>query len=113
MKTVPFPLRLKITKISIRVKFASQKQCRDKYRNSKAISAYNKLHILPSYEEFGSNEAVNAADTKAIKLYAHAIRGAGRNIGAKRLSEMAYRRECAGQNDDIEAALPLFDQLKA
>jgi two-component system sensor histidine kinase/response regulator len=57
-------------------------------------------------------EAVNAADTKAIKLYAHAIRGAGRNIGAKRLSETAFRLECAGQQDDIEAAIPLFNELK-
>jgi two-component system sensor histidine kinase/response regulator len=58
-------------------------------------------------------EVVNAADTKAIKLYAHAIRGAGRNIGAKRLSESAYRLECAGQKNDIEATIPLFNELKA
>jgi PAS domain S-box-containing protein len=57
-------------------------------------------------------EAVEAGDAKTLKLYAHAVKGAGRNIGAIRLSNIAHRLECAGREDDLEAATPLFDALK-
>ncbi len=57
-------------------------------------------------------EAVKAGDTKAIKFYAHAIKGAGRNIGARRLSDIADRLEYVGRENDMEAATPLFDRLK-
>ena len=57
-------------------------------------------------------EAVEAGDAKTLKLYAHAVKGAGRNIGAIRLSNIAHRLECAGRQDDLEAAAPLFDALK-
>jgi signal transduction histidine kinase/FixJ family two-component response regulator/HPt (histidine-containing phosphotransfer) domain-containing protein len=58
-------------------------------------------------------KAVKAGDAKAIKLYAHAVKGAGRNIGAKQLSDMAHRLECAGRQNDVDAAVSLFDELKA
>jgi len=58
-------------------------------------------------------EAVKAGDAKAINLYAHAVKGAGRNIGAKQLSDIAHCLECAGRENDVEAAVPLFDKLKA
>jgi CheY-like chemotaxis protein/HPt (histidine-containing phosphotransfer) domain-containing protein/anti-sigma regulatory factor (Ser/Thr protein kinase) len=58
-------------------------------------------------------EAVKAGDAKDIKLYAHAVKGAGRNIGAKQLSDVADRLECAGRENDMQAAVPLFDELKA
>ena len=57
-------------------------------------------------------KAVKAGDAKAIKLHAHAVKGAGRNIGAKRLSDIAHRLEYAGRENDVEAATPLFDELK-
>lgn len=57
-------------------------------------------------------EAVKAGDTKAIKFYAHAIKGAGRNIGARRLSDIACRLECVGRENNMEAATTLFDELK-
>jgi two-component system sensor histidine kinase/response regulator len=58
-------------------------------------------------------KAVKAGDAKAIKLYAHAVKGAGRNIGAKQLSDIAHCLECAGRENDMEAAVSLFDKLKA
>ncbi len=57
-------------------------------------------------------EAVKAGDTKAIKFYAHAIKGAGRNIGARRLSDIACRLECVGRENDVDSATILFDKLK-
>jgi HPt (histidine-containing phosphotransfer) domain-containing protein len=57
-------------------------------------------------------EAIKTGDAKAVKLYAHAVKGAGRNIGAKQLSDTAHRLECAGREGDIEAAVSLFDMLK-
>ena len=57
-------------------------------------------------------EAVEAGDAKTLKLYAHAIKGAGRNIGAVRLSNIAHRLECAGREEDLEAANPLLDALR-
>jgi two-component system sensor histidine kinase/response regulator len=58
-------------------------------------------------------EAVETGDAKMIKLYAHAIKGAARNIGAVRLSTIAYRLECAGGQENLEAANPLLDALRA
>jgi len=57
-------------------------------------------------------KAVKAGDAKAIKLHAHAVKGAGRNIGARRLSDIAYLLERAGKENDMEAATLIFDKLK-
>jgi PAS domain S-box-containing protein len=58
-------------------------------------------------------KAVKAGDAEAIRLYAHAVKGAGRNIGAKQLSDIAHCLECAGRENDVEAAVSLFDKVKA
>jgi HPt (histidine-containing phosphotransfer) domain-containing protein len=71
------------------------------------------VFLNDSEERFNKlTEAVKAGDTKAIKFYAHAIKGAGRNIGARRLSDIAGRLEYVGRKNDMEAATPLFDKLK-
>ena len=57
-------------------------------------------------------EAVKVCDAEKIKLYAHALKGAAANVGAKRLSEIAHRLECAGRENNVEAVTPLFDMLK-
>jgi len=57
--------------------------------------------------------SIKVGDTKAIKLYAHALKGAAANVGVKRLSDIAYRLECAGREENMAAATPLFDELKA
>ena len=57
-------------------------------------------------------EAMKLGDAKAVASYAHALKGAGANFGAERLSEIAHRLECAGTENDMEAAAPVFDELK-
>lgn len=59
------------------------------------------------------SEAVQSGDSEGIKFYAHVIKGAAKNVGAKQLSDIAYSLECAGRENDLEAAIPLFDRLKA
>ena len=74
--------------------------------------------ILPTYlkdnkEHFEKlSEAVKSRDSEAIASHAHAIKGAARNVGAKRLSDIAGRLERAGREDDIETATMVFDELK-
>ena len=58
-------------------------------------------------------EAMKASNAEGIKSYAHALKGATANIGAKQLSDIAYRLECAGRQENMTAASPLFDELKA
>ena len=71
------------------------------------------IFLKDNNERLGKlTEAVKAGDAGQIKLYAHAIRGASRNIAAQHLSEIAHRLECAGQKEDIESAISLFDELK-
>jgi len=57
-------------------------------------------------------EAVEAGDAKTLALYAHAVKGAAKNIGAARLSDIAHRLECSGREGDLEAVPSLFDALK-
>lgn len=58
------------------------------------------------------SEAVEHGDAAAINLYAHGIKGAGRNVGARRLSDIADQMECAGRENDVESARLLFDELR-
>jgi CheY-like chemotaxis protein/HPt (histidine-containing phosphotransfer) domain-containing protein len=57
-------------------------------------------------------EVVKAGDAESVKLYAHAIRGAGRNVGAQSLADCAYDLECAGQEGDMETVEALFDVVR-
>jgi CheY-like chemotaxis protein/HPt (histidine-containing phosphotransfer) domain-containing protein/anti-sigma regulatory factor (Ser/Thr protein kinase) len=74
--------------------------------------------ILPTYlkdnkEHFEKlSEAMKSGDSEAIASHAHAIKGLGRNFGAKRLSDITSRLERAGRQDDIETATKVFDELK-
>lgn len=74
--------------------------------------------IVPVYlndnkERFDElEEAVMLGDAATIKLYAHGIKGTGRNVGAKRLSDIADQMECAGMENDVESARLLFDELR-
>ncbi|UCE48971.1 MAG: response regulator [Phycisphaerales bacterium] len=58
-------------------------------------------------------KAMAADDSEAIKVNAHAIKGMGRNVGATRMHNIAERLECAGRENDMETAGPLFDKLKS
>ena len=74
--------------------------------------------IVPTYLDDNKKrfdklvEAINSGDAEAIRSNAHAIKGAGRNFGVKRLVDTAYRLECAGIENDVEAAVSSFDELK-
>ena len=57
-------------------------------------------------------EALQAQDAKLIKLYAHSLKGAASHIGATKLSQMAYKLECAGRDKDIEQSVELFAQIQ-
>ena len=56
--------------------------------------------------------AMKIKNFKSIKLYAHRLKGSSRHIAAKQLSETAHRLECAGNENDIEAAALLFEDVK-
>jgi len=58
-------------------------------------------------------EAIKACDTSGIESYAHALKGAAAIVGAKQFSDIAYRLECAGREENMAVATPLFDELKA
>ena len=58
-------------------------------------------------------KAMEIRDAEAIKRCAHAIRGAGRNVGAQQLAKVAFDLECAGREGDIDASVALFDTIKA
>ena len=48
-----------------------------------------------------------------LKLHAHAMKGAARNIGAKQMYDIADRLECVGRKSYVEAAASLLDELKS
>ncbi|MHC4174489.1 MAG: Hpt domain-containing protein [Planctomycetota bacterium] len=58
------------------------------------------------------SDAVKSGYSIEVKFYALAIKGAAGNFGVKRLSDIACQLECAGRENDIETATPLFDRLK-
>jgi PAS domain S-box-containing protein len=71
------------------------------------------MFLKDNKERFSKlSEAVEARDAKTLKLYAHAVKGAARNIGAIRLSSIAHRLECAGREEHLDAANALLDALK-
>ncbi len=57
-------------------------------------------------------EAVNAGDVETVKLYAHAIRGAGRNVGARSLADVAYDLERLSTGSDIETTTALLGTVR-
>ncbi|MEJ2701108.1 MAG: response regulator [Sedimentisphaerales bacterium] len=72
------------------------------------------IFIKDNKDRLGELErAVSAGDAESIKLYAHAIRGAGRNVDARRLADVAFKLECAGREGDLKTSVALLDVVKA
>jgi len=78
------------------------------------IKAIMPVYIADNREHLeGLCEAVKSGDSDSIRWHGHAIKGAGRNLGADRLSDIASEMECAGKENDVENARGLLEGLKA
>ncbi len=53
-----------------------------------------------------------ARDARNIQLYAHKLKGSVGHIGAKELSQKAYRLECAARQKKLKNAEPLFADIR-
>ena len=74
--------------------------------------------ILPTYIQDSEkhyeqlSEAIKNSDRKEMKFHAHAIKGAGRNLSVKRLTDIAASLEHACNEDDLDKAFGIFEELK-
>ena len=55
---------------------------------------------------------MKANDTKNIKFHAHAVKGAGRNLSIKQLTDIAANLEHSCSEDDMEKITGFFNELK-
>jgi len=56
--------------------------------------------------------AVQAADAKEVKLYAHAIKGSAANLGARGLSDAAFNLEHMASQEDLSKAGELLQDIR-
>jgi CheY-like chemotaxis protein/HPt (histidine-containing phosphotransfer) domain-containing protein len=74
--------------------------------------------ILPAYLEDSRahfaklSEAMEKGDSKEIKFHAHAIKGAGRNLSVKQLTDIAANLEHSCSEGDMERVTGFFNELK-
>ena len=59
----------------------------------------------------GLVSAVESSDAKEVKLHAHAMKGAGRNLGVARLSEVAGQLETMATQEDLSQAQELLKKI--
>jgi len=57
-------------------------------------------------------EAINSSNAKHIRMYAHSLKGASLQIGARNLGEVAYKLECAGRDKELQDAPALFTSVQ-
>ena len=57
-------------------------------------------------------EAIKSANPKHIRMYAHSLKGASLQIGAKKLAEFAYQLECAGRDKNMLDVPVLFSTVQ-
>ena len=57
-------------------------------------------------------EAIKSANPKHIRMYAHSLKGASLQIGAKKLAEFAYQLECAGRDKNMQDVPVLFNTVQ-
>lgn len=73
--------------------------------------------LMPTYtkniqEHFDAlSEAVKNGNCESIALYAHALRGVGRNLGVECLFDICSQMETAARQDDIEPCTLLWNDL--
>jgi PAS domain S-box-containing protein len=57
-------------------------------------------------------EALAQADCEALRVSAHALKGASANLGARPMAQLADRLQALGREGSIEGAASLLDQLQ-
>jgi PAS domain S-box-containing protein len=57
-------------------------------------------------------EAIEATDSKNVKLYAHKLRGSARHVAARKLSDMLFHLETKGREGELEGAKALFANIQ-
>ena len=57
-------------------------------------------------------EAMETGNSADVALYAHRLKGVAMTMGTHLLSERAYQLECAGNEEDMAAAVTLIEQVK-
>jgi CheY-like chemotaxis protein/HPt (histidine-containing phosphotransfer) domain-containing protein len=77
------------------------------------ISQVVEMYLNDSPRCIGSlAEAIKDSNPKHIRMYAHSLKGASSQIGAKKLAEIAYELECAGRDKEFENVPELFSQIQ-
>ena len=57
-------------------------------------------------------DGIEAGAPEEVRLYAHRLKGSAMHVAAGRLGDWAGRLECAGQDEDMDAAAGLFDHVR-
>ena len=71
------------------------------------------IFVKDNTERFGQlSSAIEADDIKQIKFFAHALRGAGGNIGSKALWDIGSKMENAAAQNDLELAKSCYSEIK-
>jgi len=85
----------------------------DRLGDEALIKEIAPIFLKDSKERFDNlSDAVESGDTMAINFYGHAIKGAAKNIGAERLSDIACQLENAGRESNLELAISIYKELK-
>lgn len=85
----------------------------DRLRDEELINDLLPTYLKDNEEHFNQlTEKLKSEDLAAVATHAHAICGAGRNLGASLLSDVARQMESAGRKNDIEQAKTLFPSFK-
>ena len=57
-------------------------------------------------------EAIEARDSKNVKMYAHKLRGLARHVAARQISDMLYHLETKGREEELEGSETLFADIQ-
>ena len=85
----------------------------DRLRDEELIKDVLPVYLKDNEEHFRDlTEALQSQDLAAVASRAHAICGAGRNLGALALTDIAHQMEIAGRKNDLEETKRLFPSFK-
>ena len=85
----------------------------DRLRDEELIRDLLPTYLKDNEEHFSQlTESIQSEDLASVATHAHAICGAGRNLGASPLSDVARQMEAAGRKNDIEKVRLLFPSFK-